>query len=121
MKILLDENFPLRLARELRSAGFVVEHIIELGLRGSSDEAIIRRLAEEPLLFLTQDLDFLDVDRDLKAIVVVSHLPQRWRIQDRTAIWRSVVEDYLRERPAGRLFEIFEDGRLLPVRTHRLR
>jgi predicted nuclease of predicted toxin-antitoxin system len=59
VKILLDENFPLGLARVLESDGLDVEHIITLGWRGASDAQVRTRLADPDVLFLTQDEDFL--------------------------------------------------------------
>jgi predicted nuclease of predicted toxin-antitoxin system len=47
MRILLDENFPLALLWKLREAGYEVDHVIPLGLRGASDSAIIKRLNSE--------------------------------------------------------------------------
>src|SRR5438034_7797097 len=52
VKFLLDENFPLRLYRRLKSSGYDVEHIIVLGRRGLTDPAITERLAARILFFL---------------------------------------------------------------------
>lgn len=59
MKILLDENFPLALLRALAADGGNVDHIITLGLRGSSDQHIREKLLDKDVLFLTHDEDFL--------------------------------------------------------------
>ena len=59
MRILLDENFPLALVRRLRDEGHDAEHIILLGLRGSPDSRILKRLNSEEVLFLTHDLESL--------------------------------------------------------------
>jgi predicted nuclease of predicted toxin-antitoxin system len=60
MKILLDENFPLALVPRLREAGYEVEHVILLGLRGQPDSAIIKLLESEARLLLRQDQEFLE-------------------------------------------------------------
>ena len=70
MKILLDENFPLALARKLREAGQEADHIILLGLRGTPDSAIVARLESEEILFLTHDEEFLDVKLTRSAVIV---------------------------------------------------
>jgi predicted nuclease of predicted toxin-antitoxin system len=44
VRVLLDENFPLRLHRALLAEGYRSEHVIELGARGMSDAAIMARL-----------------------------------------------------------------------------
>lgn len=115
MIVLLDENFPLRLVRELRQFGFEVEHIIELGLRGIPDAIIVERLRTDPVLFLTQDADFLDVSVNLAAVLIVSRVPQQMSIVDRVTIWRTALERYVQDPPAGKLFELLETGQLVPV------
>jgi hypothetical protein len=115
MIVLLDENFPLRLMRALREAGYDTEHIIELGQRGVSDATIVERLRADPVLFLTQDSDFLDMVGDLAAILVVSHVPQSLPIASRVTIWLTAVQHYFRYRPEGECFELFENGQLIPV------
>jgi predicted nuclease of predicted toxin-antitoxin system len=114
VRILLDENFPLALHTALREAGHTSEHIVELGLRGTSDAQILRRLALEELLFLTQDGDFLELPPGLKSIVLVSRVPQDLPTRIRVGIWLRAVQSYLREKPAGRLFELDAQGRLHP-------
>ncbi len=76
MRILLDENFPLQLYRRLKEAGYDVEHIIALGLRGLPDEAIRLRLAvEADLIFLTHDTEFAELPADTAGTVVISRVP----------------------------------------------
>ncbi|MGO9606573.1 MAG: DUF5615 family PIN-like protein [Candidatus Binataceae bacterium] len=41
MRILLDENFPLALVGRLQQEGYPVDHIILLGIRGTTDRAIV--------------------------------------------------------------------------------
>lgn len=48
LRFLLDENFPLRLLRELRFRGVECDHVIELGLRGVPDSEIVSRVASDP-------------------------------------------------------------------------
>ena len=60
MKFLLDENFPLALVPRSREAGYEVEHVVLLGLRGQPDSAIVKRLDSEAILLLTQDQEFLE-------------------------------------------------------------
>jgi predicted nuclease of predicted toxin-antitoxin system len=57
VKVLLDENFPLRLMKALRGEDIEVEHIITLGWRGASDNRIREKVEREGLLFLTQAED----------------------------------------------------------------
>ena len=119
MRILLDENFPLALLTALREAGFTSEHIVDLGLRGTSDAQILRRLSVEELLFLTQDSDCLGLPPGLKSVVLVSRVPQDLPTRVRVGIWLRAVTSYLREKPDGRLFEIDSQGRLQPWRVER--
>ena len=116
MRVLLDENFPLGLLGELRSIGLVSEHILESG-RGVSDRTIRRRLEEEELLFLTQDDEFLSVSKACRATVLVSRVRQNRPIADRIRVWMRAVQEYSSRRLPQRVFEIDDDGRLLPWTT----
>lgn len=114
MRILLDENFPLQLYRRLKEAGYDVEHIIALELRGLADEAIRLRLAvEADLLFLTQDTEFAELPADTAATVLISRVPQAFPIARRVELWEASLDGFLRHRPAGRLFEVLADGQVV--------
>lgn len=114
VKILLDENFPLPLLYRLRAAGYESDHIISLGQRGLPDSAIRGRLAAENLLFLTQDLEFAENAGPYRAVVVISGVPQNLPLWRRIEIWLMAIERYFLEKPAGRIFELTESGKLLP-------
>jgi uncharacterized protein DUF5615 len=45
--VLLDENFPLGLLRNLQHDGLSAQHIITLGWRGVSDARIRERLLDD--------------------------------------------------------------------------
>ena len=113
MKVLLDENFPLQLHRHLVTAGYDVEHIITLGQRGLPDTAIRARLvAEDDLVFVTQDTEFEDLPAGIQGVVIISRVPQRLSIAERVARWAAALEGFLADRPAGRLFDILPGGEL---------
>lgn len=112
MKILLDENFPLALYRSLKADGEDVEHIITLGLRGTSDQHIRERLFEKDVLFLTHDEDFL-FDRPTDAMVVLSRVRQSRRLVERVDVWRRAVLDLIRNPRPERRFELTDDCHLL--------
>lgn len=114
MKILLDENFPLSLYHRLRAAGYDVEHIIVLGQRGIRDLELRRRIAEEDLVFLTHDTEFEDVPSGYRGIVIISRVRQGLPIQQRVQLWFDAMKGFLEQRPAGKLFDLFETGELVP-------
>lgn len=121
MRVLLDENKPLALFHRLHRQGVLVEHIILNDQRGLSDEAIIRRLRAEPdLLFLTQDGDFLWVD-DLAARVIVSRVRQSRPTDERVEVWVGAIQRVLADATGARLFELFDDGTLVPYEEIPLR
>jgi predicted nuclease of predicted toxin-antitoxin system len=60
MKIKLDENLPLRLARLLKNLGHDVHTTRDEGLSGHADRDIWVRAQEESRFLITQDLDFSD-------------------------------------------------------------
>jgi hypothetical protein len=113
VKILLDENFPLGLVRALQADGFDVEHIITLGIRGASDQAIRERLSDANVIFLTQDDDFLSGEV-VAGVIVVSRVRQSRKLADRIRVWRTAVQTLLTEQPTARLFELTDDGALVP-------
>ena len=113
MKVLLDENFPLALLRSLLKDGQAAEHIITLGWRGASDQRIRERLVDHSVLFLTQDEDFL-FDKPAAAIVVLSRVRQSRRLEERVQVWRQAIHELVSTPRPERLFELMDDGRLLP-------
>jgi len=114
VRILLDENFPLRLHRRLLAAGYDAEHIIALGQRGVADVVIRRRLESEELLFLTQDEEFMSLPAACRATVVVSRVEQSRPIQERVDLWLRAIETFLSRRSKEKLFEIDDSGELVP-------
>jgi predicted nuclease of predicted toxin-antitoxin system len=113
VNVLLDENFPLGLVRVLEADGLRVDHIITLGWRGAADARIRQRLAERELIFLTQDDDFLS-GSEVAATVVVSRVRQARPIEDRIRVWRSAVKQLADTTHDIRLFELADDGTLVP-------
>ncbi len=113
MKVLLDENFPLPLYHRLRAAGHDAEHIIVLGQRGIPDSTIRQRLMAEELVFLTNDTEFEDHPADYRAQVVISRVPQRLPTARRVEIWFGALEGFLKAKPTGRLFDLYETGQIV--------
>jgi Domain of unknown function (DUF5615) len=113
VKILLDENFPLGLVRVLEADGLTVEHIITLGWRGASDTRIRTRLSDPDVLFLTQDEDFL-FGESVASIVVVSRVRQARGLSERIEVWRRAIGLLVGMPRTQRLFELADDGLLVP-------
>jgi hypothetical protein len=120
VKVLLDENFPLPLYHRLRAAGHDAEHIV-VGQRGTPDSAIRQRLMAEELVFLTNDTEFEDHPADYRAQVVVSRVPQRLPTTRRVEIWFGALEGFLKAKPAGRLFDLHENGEITEWTIHERR
>jgi hypothetical protein len=116
MKILLDENFPLALVQKLRDEGHEVEHIILLGLRGAPDATIVARLNVEDTLFLTHDEDFLGVALS-RSGVIVSRVTQTLPLDQRLEIWARAIRQYFSRTWSERVFEVYDDGRLVPWKS----
>jgi predicted nuclease of predicted toxin-antitoxin system len=113
MKILLDENFPLALLPRLREEGRETEHLILLGMRGISDSVIIERLKIEDLLFLTNDREFLQ-GPPTRSAIIVSRVNQSLPIEMRIEIWLRAIREFFARNRGETLFEVFDDGKLLP-------
>jgi predicted nuclease of predicted toxin-antitoxin system len=60
MRILLDENLPVRLAAALRDLGHDVEHVSLRALSGAIDEDVRALSDREERVLVTQDIEFAD-------------------------------------------------------------
>ena len=58
MQILVDEDLPRSLVRELQRAGIVSQHVLDLGVRGRSDDEILSLARSRDLTLLTGDVGF---------------------------------------------------------------
>ncbi len=63
MKIKLDENLPVRLARALEQLGHDTDTIPQEGLAGREDPQVWEAAQETGRFLITQDLDFPDIRR----------------------------------------------------------
>jgi Domain of unknown function (DUF5615) len=116
----LDENFPLRLHRRLKDAGYDAEHILTLGRRGAPDSYIRDRLKlESDLVFLTQDTEFEELGLATTGTVIISRLPQSLPIGHRVDIWQRAIQMHLATQPDGRMFQVLESGELRPYEPRR--
>jgi predicted nuclease of predicted toxin-antitoxin system len=114
VKVLLDENFPLGLLRALHADGIPAEHVITLRWRGVSDQELRELVQWQDVLFVTQDTEFLMTDVEPFSVVVVSRVRQARLLADRVAVWHRAVRDLIEKPRAERLFELTDDGQLLP-------
>jgi len=113
VRVLLDENFPLGLLHRLRAEGIDADHVITLNWRGVSDRELRERLPREEILFLTHDREFLTTDTEPFRIVLMSRVRQARPLADRIAIWNRAIRS-LERASSERLFELTDDGQLLP-------
>jgi predicted nuclease of predicted toxin-antitoxin system len=58
MKLILDEDLPLRAAAALRELGVEAVHVLELEMRGASDRAILDKARSLGAAVATRDADF---------------------------------------------------------------
>lgn len=58
---LIDENLPHTLATRLIEAGYVADHILGLGLRGSTDQEVFRFAQQRGSVIVTSDVGFGDI------------------------------------------------------------
>jgi len=119
VKFLLDENFPLALYHRLRTAGEDVDHVIALGQRGLSDQVLLQRIEKEAVIFLTQDIEFLEVKSIRTATILVSRVPQNLPIAARVDLWFDALERFTINRPAGTIFELLANGEIVPWKPAR--
>ncbi|MBX9619910.1 MAG: DUF5615 family PIN-like protein [Hyphomicrobiales bacterium] len=63
MEFLIDEQLPQKLARDLREAGYLANHVAELGLSGASDRALWAQALSRQAVLVTKDADFMSEAR----------------------------------------------------------
>jgi predicted nuclease of predicted toxin-antitoxin system len=114
LKILLDENFPLPLYHRLRATGYDAEHIIVLGLRGTKDSELRKRLAREEIILLTQDTEFEDVTANCRGQVIISRVRQNLPIHRRVDIWFKALQEFMTRQRPEKLFDLLENGQIVP-------
>ena len=61
MRLKLDENLPADAAAAARSAGFEVDTVIDEGLAGAPDGAVVQAATREGRLVVTLDRGFADI------------------------------------------------------------
>ena len=66
------------------------------------------------MIFLTHDTEFLSADTAPFAAVVVSRVRQARPIEERVAVWQRAIHHLMSNPRAERLFELTDDGMLLP-------
>jgi hypothetical protein len=84
-------------------------------MAGASDARIRERLQDDQVVFLTQDEDFL-LGETNRAIIVLSRVRQSRSLKDRIEIWRHCVRELLQASKPERLYELMDNGALLPWR-----
>ena len=63
MKIKIDENIPSSLVEDLTALGHDVLSVFQQGLKGASDSLVWDKVQHEERFFITQDLDFSDINK----------------------------------------------------------
>jgi len=58
MRLLVDEDLPRSLVQTLRSAGLEAQHVIDVGLRGRSDDEVFDHALSGKFALLTADIGF---------------------------------------------------------------
>ncbi len=83
----------------------------------ASDAEHFKRAQSENRVIVTQDDDFLAGEHG--AIVVVSRVRQSRPLAERIAVWRGAVAELVRAPSVDRLFELTDEGFLVPWRAIR--
>lgn len=58
MKLILDEGLPLRAASLMRDAGIEAVHVLEIGMGGAPDQAVLDKARLDGAVVVTLDADF---------------------------------------------------------------
>jgi hypothetical protein len=75
MLLKLDENIPMRFAGRLQDEGFETGTVLQEGLGGAGDQALLDHCVEQNRVLITYDRHFLDIRNfpppDSRGIVVL--------------------------------------------------
>lgn len=114
MRLKLDENLPVTLARGLRDLGHDVDTVQDEGLAGHDDHDVWTTTQAAQRALLTQDLDFSDV----RAFAPGTHC----------GLILVRLRDPSRSRLAARLLQVFQEepveqwqGAVVIVADHKVR
>jgi predicted nuclease of predicted toxin-antitoxin system len=114
MKLILDEGLPMRAAALLRESRIEAQHVLELGLGGASDQAVLDRAARDLAVVVTLDADFHQILATTGA--------------DRPSVIRVRIEGLQGRALADLLLTVLnqssselEAGAVVSVTSHRLR
>jgi predicted nuclease of predicted toxin-antitoxin system len=58
MKLILDEGLPLRAASLMRDVGIEAVHVLEIGMGGAPDQALLDKARLDGAVVVTLDADF---------------------------------------------------------------
>ncbi|MCX7049948.1 MAG: DUF5615 family PIN-like protein [Candidatus Sumerlaeota bacterium] len=105
MKILLDENISLRLARILRESGFIVSSIAENADKGMLDEEVWPLACSAPYLLITRDYHFTNPVRydPSKCLGIIFLRHGNLTASDETQIVLSFLAKFSLEQYQGKL------------------
>ena len=87
-RFLVDEDLPRSVTRELRSAGFDVADVRDVGLRGRTDKEVLAYAVREARAVITADVEFGNILRfplGEHAGILVARFPNEVSIRDLAA------------------------------------
>ena len=120
MRLLIDEDLPRSLAVALAACGIEATHLLDLGLRGSSDDEVYRHALSRESALLTADLGFGNPLRFPVADrpgILIARFPSELPVDALNAEIVKTLRDLTEEDLHGAI-TVIEPGR---VRTRRKR
>ena len=114
MRLLVDEDLPRSLVQSLRDAGIEAQHVVDLGLRGRSDDEIFEHALAGKLALLSADMGFGNILRyplGSHSGIVVARFPNELSTH---ALADAVIEAlrHLTEKDLHGSLVIIEPGRV---------
>src|SRR6058998_2415958 len=114
MQLLVDEDLPRSLVRELQKAGIEAQHILDLGRRGRSDDEVLALARSQELTLVTGDVGFGNLLRyplDSHSGIVVARFPNELPAESTNAAIVRALLELTSEEVRGSLI-IIEPGRV---------
>lgn len=112
-RFFLDEDMPYSAAEALQRAGYVAQHVRDVGLRSRPDPDVFRYAQDHGAVLVTADLDFSDLREyplGTHAGIILVRMSNRLSVAERNAeLVRAIVQ--LRDEELAGLLIVVEMGR----------
>lgn len=120
MRLLIDECLHTSLVEVANEAGFEAHHVVRLGLQGSPDHQLMRRIQTDGFVFVTNNApDFLKLyTKELLHPGLIIILPNASPALQRK-LFKAALAEAIRIEPLNEVIQVALTGNLVTVEVYR--